>query len=80
MIEEALDSLQGHMSAMNALLINLCATLTPVQAARLAVHLELERQEQNSLDHDQGISDQQAQTRDTVLRHYLQLLSSLSRG
>ena len=79
MNEEALDHVLGQQAAMNAVIMLLCTTLTPVQAAETAVQLELERQELNSLDHDEGTSDTQASIRDGMLQSYLKLLSAISK-
>ncbi|WP_225783330.1 hypothetical protein [Xenophilus sp. Marseille-Q4582] len=78
--EKRLNELAGQIAAMNAVLGALLSVITPLQAAKMAVMVEMERQELNNTDIDNDIPDQTADARNLIIKAYLDLLSARSRS
>lgn len=78
--EKRLNELAGQIAAMNAVFGALLSVITPLQAAKIAVMVEMERQDLNNTDIDNDIPDQTADARNLIIKAYLDLLSARSRS
>lgn len=74
-----LEEAKGQVAALSSMVSMLVMLLTPVQAAKMAVQLEIERQNLIGNDYDDQTSEEAAEARNTMIGAYLQLLSAQSR-
>lgn len=74
-----LEEAKGQVAALASMVTLLVTALTPVQAAGMAVQLEMERQNMISSDYDDQTSEEAAEARNTMIGAYLQLLSAVAR-
>jgi len=74
-----LEEAKGQIAALASMVTLLATALTPVQAAGMAVQLEMERQNMISSDYDDQTSEEAADARNTMIGAYLQLLSAVAR-
>lgn len=78
MTESDIDSINGRMQAMSLVLVQLLQALTPVQAARAALSLAIER-ESLQTEADPETPQVELQATDSMLGAYLDLLSAVSK-
>jgi TRAP-type C4-dicarboxylate transport system permease large subunit len=75
-----LEDVKGEVAALASMVSMLVSALTPVQAAEMAVRLEIERQALLDNDYDDQTSEQAVASRNAMIGAYLQLLSAVARS
>lgn len=78
-MKDEIENINGHLSAINTVLIQLITQLTPIQAAEAAVEVALERETSRQNGEEEGMSQAYLQGRDVLLTGYLDLLSAVSK-
>lgn len=78
MQDENFNILQGQISALNTVIIQLALQLTQIQAAEAALGLAVEQEEANQQDETDNTPPTETRARNRVLSGYVDLLQSVA--
>lgn len=78
MTDEQFSLVQGQISALNTVIIQLTLQLTQLQAAQAALGLAIEQEEANQQDAQDGTPESESRARNRVLSGYVDLLQSVA--
>lgn len=78
MNQEQIDSMQGQLLALSSTITQLIMVLPELPAARAALGLAIEQEEQNELDAQNDTPNAESRARNAVLSGYVELLQAVS--